>query len=280
MSLREKIKNKIKHVLSVLLHGEPKPVYAQISYLQPNEVLKGRKIIVTGGGRGLGYSMAKKFVAEGASVLISGRNEETLKKAASEIGCKYVVFDVSNPDNFDSFIAKSDDMLGGADTLVNNAGISLHEPTFFDVTVDTFDRQINTNLRGPYFLSQSFISLLKGKGRKGTILFVSSETGETVDCRPYGFTKAAINSMVKGLANLFAKDGIRINAVAPGITSSDMTGFKTEGDIACAGNITGRAYMPEEMAEAACFLISDAAGCISGQVVVCNNARTVNPRWR
>ena len=275
-----RIKQKVKHMVSVLIHGEPKPVYAQISYLQPNGVLKGRKIIVTGGGRGLGYSMAKKFVAEGASVLISGRNEETLKKTASEIGCKYVVFDVSNPDNFDSFIAKADDMLGGADTLVNNAGISLHEPTFFDVTVDTFDRQINTNFRGPYFLSQSFISLLKKKRRKGTILFVSSETGETVDCRPYGFTKAAINSMVKGLANLFAKDGIRINAIAPGITSSDMTGFKKEGDITCTGNITGRAYMPEEMAETACFLISDAAGCISGQVVVCNNARTVNPRWR
>lgn len=86
--------------------------------------------------------------------------------------------------------------------------------------------------------------------------------------------------MVQGLACLFVKDGIRINAVAPGITASDMTGFKVDGNLYLAGNATERVYLPEEVAETACFLLSDASGCISGQVIVCNNGKTINPRWK
>ena len=163
---------------------------------------------------------------------------------------------------------------------LNNAGISLHEPTFFDVRPETFDAQIATNLRGGFFLTQCFTKLLLREKRPGNVLFVSSETGETVDIRPYGFTKAAVNSMVQGLACLFVKDGIRVNAVAPGITASDMTGLKADGNLYLSCNATERVYLPEEVAETACFLLSDASGCISGQVIVCNNGRTINPRWK
>lgn len=171
-------------------------------------------------------------------------------------------------------------MLGGINCLVNNAGISLHEKTFFDVTPETFDSQINTNFKGAFFLTQEFISLVKNKKGKANILFTSSETGDTMDFRPYGFTKAAINSMVQGLAYLFAKENIRINAVAPGITASDMTGYKTDGNLYLEINATERVYLPEEVAETACFLLSDVSGCISGQIIVCNNARTINARWK
>ena len=255
-------------------------ITANISYLQPNERLSGRKIIITGGGKGLGAAMATKFISEGATVLISGRNEKTLKEKAQQIGCEYLTLDVQDTESLDKFIHDADRILDGVDCLINNAGISLHEPTFFDVTPDTFDAQIATNLRGGFFLTQSFTKLLLREKRKGDVLFVSSETGETVDIRPYGFTKAAINSMVQGLACLFVKDGIRVNAVAPGITASDMTGLKADGNLFLECNATNRVYLPEEVAETACFLLSDASGCISGQVIVCNNGRTINPRWK
>ena len=274
------IKSRLKHIVSFLMHGDPKPVYANISYLSPNETLRGKKVVITGGGRGLGFSMAKKFVAEGAEVLIVGRNMKVLEESANKIGCKFLQLDVSNPSEFDVFIDKAEELLGGVNVLVNNAGISLHENTFFDVTPETFDMQVDTNLKGAFFLTQSFIRHIKDSGLKACVLFVSSETGDTMDFRPYGFTKAAINSMVQGLAYLFAKDGIRVNAVAPGITASDMTGLKTEGDINYSGNIIGRVYMPEEVAETAAFLISDAAGCVSGQIITCNNAKTINARWK
>ena len=277
MSLKQYLKRGFKFIL----YGVPvKNVTASISYLQPCGRLSGKKIIVTGGGKGLGAAMAAKFIAEGASVLISGRNEKTLKETAGKIGCKYLTLDVQDTSAFDKFISDANRILGGADCLVNNAGISLHEPTFFDVTPETFDAQVATNLRGGFFLTQCFTKLLLKEKRKGNVLFVSSETGETVDIRPYGFTKAAVNSMVQGLACLFVKDGIRINAVAPGITASDMTGFKVDGNLYLAGNATERVYLPEEVAETACFLLSDASGCISGQVIVCNNGKTINPRWK
>ena len=276
----KKISSKLKHFVSFLLHGETKPLFANISYLSPNKTLQGKKVVITGGGRGLGFAMAKKFKAEGAEVLIAGRNLKVLEESAQIIGCDYLQLDVTNPSEFDAFMEKAIDRLNGVNILVNNAGISLHENTFFDVTPETFDKQVDTNFKGAFFLTQSFIRHIKDSGLKACVLFVSSETGDTMDFRPYGFTKAAINSMVQGLAYLFAKDGIRVNAVAPGITASDMTGLKTEGDINYSGNIIGRVYMPEEVAETAAFLISDAAGCVSGQIITCNNAKTINARWK
>lgn len=273
--------NKIKRAIKYIIEGVPQyNIKADIHYLSPSNKLKGKRIIVTGGGKGLGAAMATKFVSEGAIVLISGRNEKTLKEKAGQIGCKYLTLDIQDTDSLDKFIYEADRILGGVDCLVNNAGISLHEPTFFDVTPTTFDAQIATNLRGGFFLTQSFTKLLLREKRKGNVLFVSSETGETVDIRPYGFTKAAINSMVQGLACLFVKDNIRVNAVAPGITASDMTGFKADGNLFLECNATNRVYLPEEVAETACFLLSDVSGCISGQIIICNNGRTLNPRWK
>lgn len=272
---------KFLHITSVLLHGEPQPVVANISYIAPDEKLKGKKIIITGGGRGLGYSMAKRFVSEGADVLIAGRNEEVLKKSANEIGCKYLQLDVLDTNGFKDFIREADNVLGGANCLVNNAGISLHENSILEVTKDQFDTQINTNFRGPYFLAKAFIELCNNNNYNGfkKILFISSETSMTVDERPYGLTKAAINSLVQGLAHKYVNQGFRINALAPGVTLSDMVGKKDDSNLA-GGGITGRYYLPEEVAEVATYLLCDASNCLNGQILVCNEGNTINARWK
>ena len=272
------IKSAILHSLSVLLHGEPRPLVANISILNPNERLKGKKIIITGGGRGLGFSMAKRFVQEGAEVLIAGRNEEVLKKSAMEIECKYLRLDVQDVDGFNDFVNEADKILGGSNCLVNNAGISLHEKSILDVSHEQFDSQINTNFRGPYFLARAFLEKcgVSGNDEIRKILFISSETSMTADDRPYGLTKAAINSLVQGLAH----QGYRINAVAPGVTLSDMVGKKDDSNLAGGGGITGRYYLPEEVAEVATFLLSDASNCLNGQILVCNEGKTINARWK
>lgn len=272
---------KIKHAISFLLHGETKPVYADIHYLEPNRQLKGKRIVITGGSRGLGFAMAKKFMEEGAVVLIAGRNEETLKQAASQLsGCQYLVLDVQKPSTFDTFFSQAEEFIGEVDCLVNNAGISLHEPTFFDVTPETFNKQVDTNLKGSFFLTQAFLRKTVSRKKPANVLFISSETGDTMDFRPYGFTKAAVNSMVQGLAFLFRKDNIRINAVAPGITATEMTGIQAEGNLDAGDYAAGRYYLPEEIAQTAVFLLSEASGCISGQIITCNNAQTINARWK
>lgn len=274
------LKNYIRRGLQYAIHGVPtQHTTARITYTSPNQVLLNKKIIITGGGRGIGLAMAKKFVSEGASVLIAGRNEDTLKASAAEIGCQYLKLDVQDTSSFNVFVDRADKMLGGANSLVNNAGISLHEKTFMDVTPESFDAQINTNFKGVFFLTQKFIQLLLNNDREGEVLFMSSETSHTADIRPYGLIKASINSLVKGLAASYASKGIRINAVAPGITASDMTGFKADGNLYWKTNATKRIYLPEEIAECACFLLADVSGCISGEILTCNNGKTINTRW-
>ncbi len=255
-------------------------IHTSIATLDPSNLLEDKKIIVTGGSRGLGFEMAKKFKSEGAKVLITGRSKESLEKAADEIGCLYLQADISDINALEILIKRSEELLGGIDCLVNNAGISLHERNLDEVTPETWDLQFNTNLKGPFFLTKAFIKYLKDKKQRGNILFISSETGETCDMRPYGFTKAAINSMVRGLANLYKLDGIRINAIAPGITASDMTGLGKDGNFYAGTYGEGRFYLPEEIAEVATFLLSPVSNCISGQIITCNNAQTVNARWK
>lgn len=263
-----------------IIHGQAvNKVIAVIHVKQPSDLLKGKHIVVTGGGRGIGFALAKKFVEEGASVLISGRNEDTLKRSSSEIGCKWLRLDVQDVDNFNGFIKEAESSLGGLDCLVNNAGISLHEHSFLDVTPEGFDSQISTNLRGSFFLSQQFIKSVIDRGVTGNVLFISSETGETVDLRPYGLSKAALNSLVQGLAHAYAAKKIRVNAVSPGVTATELTGVSLD-NLYYGDNTINRAYLPEEIAEVACFMLSDLSGCISGQIITCNNAKTVNARWK
>ena len=275
------LKSYIRRGLQYVIHGIPtQRITANITYTSPDQLLLNKKIIITGGGRGIGFAMAKKFVSEGASVLIAGRNEDTLKASATEIGCQYLKLDVQDTSSFRDFIDKADKMLGGVNCLVNNAGISLHEKTFMDVTPESFDAQIDSNLKGVFFLSQKFIQILLNNNREGVVLFMSSETSHTADIRPYGLIKVSINSLVRGLAALYASKGIRVNAVAPGITASDMTGFKADDNLYWKDNATKRIYLPEEVAECACFLLSDASGCISGEILTCNNGKTINARWK
>ncbi len=276
-------KASITRVLRYIIRGVPVVnTIAHIHTVAPNQLLVGKKIIITGGGRGLGFSMAKKFVSEGADVLIAGRNEETLKSSAVKLGCKYLSLNVQNIAEFKQFIEQANVLLDGVNCLVNNAGVSLHESGFLDVSSEQWDTQFNTNLKGPFFLTQEFIRYCQSNTTEGirNVLFVSSETSMTVDERPYGLTKAAMNSLVQGLAYRYVNSDFRINAVAPGVTTSDMTGAKSDGDLTCNYNVTKRFYLPEEVAEVACFLLSDISNSLNGQILVTNEGKTINARWK
>lgn len=274
------IKNYLKRAVRYILHGQPTTVIkANICYSNPASLLTGRKILITGGGRGLGLAIAKKAIDEGAKVCILGRNEANLKAASKELGCKFIVGDISLIGTSDSYIDTAISTLGGLDVLINNAGISLHERNILDVTEENFDSQFNCNLRGAYFLSKSFIMKTIPHSQRN-ILFISSERGFQADDLPYGLTKVAINSLIKGLAYRFLNENIRVNGVAPGVTSSDMTGVAQDGNLYYPYNSANRAYLPEEVAEVCTYLLSDLSSCISGEIIQCNQAKTVNVHWR
>lgn len=274
------VKDYLRRGIEYVFTGIPiKRLETTISYLQPSNKLKGKSIIVTGGGRGLGLAMSKRFIDEGATVLISGRNEDILEKNAKLLGCSYLKLDVQDVLSFDSFIEKAWNILGEINCLVNNAGVSHHEGNIRNVTFDDFNTQINTNLRAGYFLSQKLIKKIEDNNIKNAnILFVSSERGFMADDLPYGITKSAINTLVQGLAYELINSNIRVNAIAPGVTISDMTGFKKNGNLTLSSQMTGRVYFPEEIAEIASFLLSDASALLNGQILICNEGKTINFR--
>jgi len=262
---------RLKRFARWILHGVPiKKVYASVNQIHQGEILKGRHIVVTGGGHGIGEKITSKCISEGAYVLIVGRNEDKLKETCQRFGNKadYLVFDLDNASCMESLFKEIIVKMPEVDSLVCNAGVSLHEGNILKVTTDQFEKQIRINLESVYFLIKEFIK--NKSNREITILCISSERGIQRDDLPYGLTKAAVNSLVGGITKRFYKSGVRINAIAPGITTSDLTKKTSADDIALDRVTPGRYILGEEIAEVACFLLSDASKCISGEVIACD----------
>lgn len=249
----------------------PPHVTVNVAIVKHGEMLKDKKIVITGGSRGIGLAMANKFLSEGAQVLITGRSALKLQSLVHEINDEklhYIVYDADNISGIHNFFDEANKALGGVDILVSNAGISLHEGSIDNVSSEGFDQTISTNLKSHYFLAKEFIKRHKQDENK-TILFVTSKDGFVCNEIPYGLTKASVNSLVGALSCHYYRQGIRVNAIAPGVTLTDMTrSFADRGDgNMYAANYAGRNFLPEEVAEVACFLISDVSRCISGQII-------------
>lgn len=280
------LKRIIRKVAKFIVFEQPKEkVIVHVGQIQYGKTLKDRNIVITGGGSGLGLAMAKKFISEGAHVLIIGRNEEKLKNATLKLGnaSSYFVFDVSKASEAEKFFEECEKRLKGpVDSFVSNAGVSLHENVFTNVTLEGFDKQFGINMRGNYFLCKAFLQRkLKDPGKTANLLVISSETANQAYDIPYGMTKAAVNSMIKAFSRRVYQSGIRVNAIAPGVTLSEMTKEYADG---ANGNLyrdcaSGRIFLPEEVAEVACFLLSDASQCISGEIIHTNAGNHIKTFW-
>ena len=271
------VKKYIKRGFKYIATGHIQPVVkAKIAVSSPDKSFKGKNYIITGGSSGLGFEIAKTIVSHGGRVLITGRDEEKLKSAKKAIGanCAYVVSDIGDTNSRIKLIDDAFHDYGQIDGLINNAGISLHEWDFLKVDEDKFDSQFLTNLKGSYFTTQEYIKKLLEHKKGGNVLFISSERGSMCDDLPYGLTKAAINSLVKALSYKYYKDGIRINAIAPGITATPLTNIDKQSDLYC-NTISGRFFVPEEVAETAIFLLGDYSGCISGEIIHTNGGNHI-----
>lgn len=280
------LKTYLGRVLRYIRHGVPNEVHisnnttANIIISAPSGILQDKRILITGGGRGLGFAFAKRCIEEGAKVIITGRNEETLKKACEILGenVKYIVHDVCDVSKNRELFQKAQKMLGNQkiNSLISNAGISLHEGDFRNVTEKDWDAQMDTNLKGNYFIVSEFIKYLEFfDDKSGNIVVITSERGKRPDDIPYGLTKVATSSFVQAIASKVINEGIRVNAVGPGVTTSDMTGFKEDGNLYAGWQNYKRVLVPEEIAEVVNFLLSDASNCINGEVIICNRGNHI-----
>lgn len=167
---------------------------------------------------------------------------------------------------------------GGIDGLICNAGLSLHEESIGKVSPEQFDKQFNTNFRGAYFLTQAYVEEVTSSTKPSDLIFISSETADHCVDIPYGLSKAAINSLIGSLSRRFYRKGVRVNGVAPGVTATDMTkeyADVSDGDYSYEA-ASGRLFLPEEVAEVVCFLLSSASRCISGEVIHVNAGNHLN----
>ncbi len=279
------IKRYIRKIAKFILESSPeKSVTVNVSQINYGGILKDKKIVITGGSKGIGYAIAKKCISEGARVLVTGRNEQSLKKVKEELGenLEYIVHDISKVDTIDELLKHSMEIFGGSiDCLVSNAGISLHENHYRNVTIDGFDKQFDTNFRAGYFLAKKFLEMKENNKEEGNLIFITSETGNQAYDIPYGMTKAALNTLTRALSRRVYKQGIRVNAIAPGVTVSDMT--KDYAEVSdgnyyrnCASD---RIFLAEEVAEVTVFLLSDASKCISGEIIHCNAGNHIKVFW-
>lgn len=270
------LKQYIKRGVKFILHGVPeRKVYAQVSYLAPSEMLKGRTALVTGGTSGIGYEVAKAYINAGARVVITGRNEEKVKKACEaidkEVSRKGNIFGiVMNNTDVKSMPSKLQDIervlgSGHIDILVNNAGVVGGEVK--DCTEELYNTILDTNLKGTFFLSKLVARYWVDNQIEGNILMIGSSSSLRPATSAYTLTKNALYGFTKGLAKVLAPHGITVNGLAPGPTATPMTmpnGVRDE--ISCP-NPLGRFVMPGEIANMAVFLVSNMGRSIIGDMV-------------
>ena len=240
--------------------------------------LAGKTALVTGASRGIGRAIALRFAAEGAFVVVNyAGNEaaagETLA-AIESAGGKAVLsrFDVGSAGEVDAAVKAIVAERGRIDILVNNAGVT-RDNLLMRLTEDDFDAVVRTNLKGA-FLVTKVVSRQMIRQRGGRIVNMSSVVGEMGNAGQsvYAATKAGILGFTKAMARELASRGITVNAIAPGFITTDMTQSLPEAARKeFAERIPlGRFGAPEEVAELALFLASDAAGYVTGQVVGIN----------
>ncbi|MFH8136405.1 SDR family NAD(P)-dependent oxidoreductase [Pantoea osteomyelitidis] len=235
-----------------------------------NQSVNKKVAVITGGSSGIGLAIAKRLSDEGANIVITGRTEETLKKAVMNLGenAKGIVSDVSSKASLDALYERIKAEFGRIDILVANAGGGVHAP-LGKITEKQIDDQFATNVKGVVLTVQQALPLL-GKGSSVIIIGSTASVDPGPNMSIYGATKAAVRNMVRSWVTELHGSGIRINIVSPGPvnTESLRAAFgenAREGlSFLTAKSPLGRIGEPEEIAAVATFLASDASGYVNG----------------
>lgn len=244
-------------------------------------MLQGKTAIVTGGTRGIGMAIVKKFLDNGAKVAVFGSRKETVDKALDSLRDGYPDAEImglhprlSNAEEVAEAFKKVKDQFGKLDILVNNAGIAARE-SIFEYKPEDFAKILDLNVNAVFTCSQAAAKIMKEQG-SGVIINTSSMVsiyGQPSGCG-YPASKFAVNGLTKSLARELGKYNIRVNAVAPGVTATDMVAAlpKEMVERISATIPLGRVGQPEEVANAFLFLASDLASYVTGEILSVDGA--------
>lgn len=246
--------------------------------------LAGRKILVTGASRGIGYAIAESFADQGADLVISATSESSLESinealSAYQVEVRSVTADISQADDVDSLFAKSVEFFPDLDGVVNNAGIHIGKP-FTDYDMDEFDRIMKVNVYSVFQLTQLAIRHMQSLGR-GKVINIASTAGkwESMNQAAYNTTKHAVVGLTRCVALENAKNNINVNAICPGIVETDLV-YNAATLMEDAGLTNdevrqmiesripmGRMLQPREVADIAVYLASSESDGMTGQTI-------------
>ncbi len=244
--------------------------------------LRDRVIVVTGASRGIGEAIARACVDAGASVVLASRKQEGLDEAAAAIReaggtALPIACHMGHPDEVAALFDRTVAELGGVHGLVNNAGTNPYFGPTLGTTDAAFDKTFEVNVKGYLYATREFADRAKG----GSVVNIASVAG--IDASPlmgiYGMTKAAVISMTKTLAVELAPAGIRVNAIAPGLVETRFAATLIQNDeirdSVMSQTPLARHAVPDEIAGAAIFLLSEASSYATGETVVIDGGSTI-----
>ena len=245
-------------------------------------LLKGKTAVVTGGSRGIGLAIVKRFLEEGTNVALCGSREETAQRALDGILAENpdapvmaIWPNVADEAELEAAFRQVVERFGGLDIVCNNAGISQSTP-LDDYTPEEFDKIIDINVKGVLNGCQAAARVL---GEGGVIINTSSMVSKMGQPSgvAYPMSKFAVNGITISLARELGPRGIRVNAVAPGVTATDMVASLPEEMIApiAAAIPLKRVGQPEDVANAFVYLASDLASYVTGEVLAVDGGMTV-----
>ena len=248
--------------------------------------LANKTALITGGNSGIGLATAKLFVAEGAKVVITGRNQATLDAAARELGpnALAVVADATDIAATEAAIRKGAEKFGKYDILFANAGIAGRHAAGRRLTIEAFEKVISTNLTGVFFTVQSALPHLNDNASiilNGSVISVLGNPGYSA----YGAAKAGVRAMARIMASELSPRGIRVNVVSPGAIRTPIWGAAIatpEAEKAFEKRIAlstplGRIGEPDHISKTVLFLASDDAAHVQGQELFVDGGATASP---
>ena len=263
----------IRNFIKYLRHGGVS--YVKVTFVKNGKRYAGKKVFISGASEGLGKAMAKAYLAEGAEVLITGRNSKKLSNLQSEVdNSKFhvLIWDACSFDSYKSKFSEAISILGSVDIFVNNVGGGMAKyEQWYEYTEEVLDSTYKMNTKSMFLMCQMEGKYLIDNHIHGNILNISSIAGYQRLFDPYAVAKWGIQSLTGGIAKILIKNDIVVNGIAPGtcLTSNPALppNRNFEENAYFQGQPSGRFTMPEEIASTALFLTSGEARQIVGYVI-------------
>lgn len=272
----------MKAYLKKVIHGiarewSKRDVFPVIREVNIPHLLDNKVALIMGGG-GIAKAIINSFIKSGCKVIVISRSETSLKEICSKYNndqIAYLKFDLLCLKELDNLVKQAVAVFGRIDILVNSAGTHTPDVDFWNVSEDEYDRVLNINLKGCYFLSRAVAKYFIDNKIYGHILNIGSSTGGEPSWSPYRISKRGIVGITEGMAMLLMPYRITVNGIAPGEVATNMIGWQEGDSVETRHNVSGRMIMPQEVANLALFMVSDLGNMISGQMIYMSGGRGI-----